>query len=202
MRKVEMTRKFAWIMCLVITALLSACGRAPERNFSDQDLLVDVSVLPDNWALLDIYTMDNDEGEESGETIIFYKMDTPYLVRAGQYVFRYSSTRRAAWHYRRLEDAHFRQNNPQYTPWTIPEGFSFSSSTADQWRFGCADSTFSPAPEFGNIRTICLYWAQYDEFLVYVTITTHVEEQEMASMDDVYQFISAVDQRMAQYLSP
>jgi len=196
-----MNRKFWLVTCLGFVVLLSACGRTPERNFSDQDLLVDVSVMPENWALLDIYTMDNEEGEKSGKKITFYKTDTPYLVRAGQDVFRYSSIRRAAWHYRRLEEG-FNDNNPRTTPWITPEELSFSSTVAEQWRFACADSTFSPAPEFGKVRTICKYLAQYDEFLVYVTMTIRVDEQEMASLDDVYGFIEAVDQKMAQYLGP
>lgn len=198
-------KRFFWFSIVsgwLLVFLLSGCARAPERDFSDQDLLVGVSVMPENWALLDVYTLDNEEGEKSGADITFYKTDTLYLVRGGQTVYRYSSVRRAAWHYRRLEDVHFSENNPRYTPWTVPEGFVFISSTVDQWRFECADSTFSPTPEFGKVSTICQYWAQYDEFLIYVTLKTRVDEQVMISMDDVYRYLEAVDQRMTQYLAP
>ena len=186
---------------LLSACLLPSCGHAPKRNFSDQDLLINVSVLPEHWALLDIYTMDNEEGEESGKTIIFYKTDTPYLVRAGEDVFHYSSAHRASWHYRRLEKYYFTPNIRE-TPPVVPKGFDFVSTAADQWRFGCMDTTFSPTPAFGKRSTICQYIAQYDEFLIYASITTQVDGQAMVSMKEVQRFIEAIDRKMARYLAP
>jgi hypothetical protein len=145
---------------------------------------------------------EDEEGQESGAKIIFYVVDTHYLARSGEEVYRYNSEQRAARHYERIRNTYFNDDRASLTtPWTIPEGFTFVSVFADQWHFGCAGSNFSPVPEMGAQRTICIYLAQYQEFLVFFTITTEVDAEIMIDIKDIVHIVEAMDARMDQYLS-
>lgn len=186
------------LLCLVI---LLGCGSAPKRDFADADLLIDVHNMPENWAVAEYSeTTRDEEGQISGAHISFYYTETSFFVRGGEHIYRYRSTSRADRHYRRLEDYRFTPNIRQ-TVSVVPEGFTFSSITAAQWRFGCMYTTFSPTPEFGNGRTICQFLAQYDEFIVYFTITTQVEDETMITIDQVQAILEAIDKKMSQYLT-
>jgi len=188
---------------ILFCTLLSGCLHAPERNFSDADLLIDASEMPDRWAVRNsIDATEDEEGQASGAEIIFYVVDTPYFARSGERVYRYTSEQRAAWHYERIRNTYFNDNRASLTtPWTIPEGFTFVSVLADQWRFGCAGASFSPVPEMGANSTNCIYLAQYQEFLVFFTITTEVDADVMIDTEDIVRIVKAMDARMDQYLS-
>jgi hypothetical protein len=186
------------ILCL---GFLWGCGSARERTFADADLLIEAHNMPEHWAVAEYSaTTRDEEGQISGAYISFYYTETAFFVRGGEDIYRYGSISRADRHYRRLEDSVFTPNIRQ-TVSVVPEGFTFSSITADQWRFACHESTFSPTPEFGNVRTICQFLAQYDEFIVYFTITTQVEDEAMTTIDQVQSIIETIDQKMGRFLT-
>ena len=188
---------------LLSCAFLAGCLPAPERDFLDADLLIDVSVMPGNWDMYQWSDSTNEgEGQESGASVGFYVVGSPYLVHGGERIYRYTSERRATWHYERLEKYYFNDERASLTtPWIIPDGFTFASMSADQWRFGCAGSNFSPVPEMGTESTICMYLAQYQEFLVFFTITTEVDDEVMIDIDEIVHIVEAMDARMSEYLS-
>ena len=181
--------------------LLSQC--APKRDFVDKELLVDVSIMPETWDLLRaVIVDDHDEGEESSARITFYKTNTAYLVRGGETVYRFRSTSRAGRQYWRMESRYYGVSPRHITTWEMPNGFTFSSLSANQWRFVCSDTTFSPTPEFGEVSTVCVYPAQYAEFVVFSPITTKVNDEMMIEIKDVQHFVEAIDQKMVQHLDP
>ena len=181
----------------------AGCLPAPERDFLDADLLIDVSVMPDRWDVFELTDASEDEeGQESGAAVGFYVVGSPYLVLGRERIYRYTSERRAARHYERIEGGYFNDERASLTtPWTIPDGFTFASISADQWRFGCAGSNFSPVPEMGTESTDCIYLAQYQEFLVFFTITTERDDEVMIDIDEIVHIVEAMDARMSEYLS-
>ena len=68
---------------LLLAVFISACGvSSPPRDFTDVDLLIYRSVMPDNWSRLEVSSkwLEN-EGQESGAYISFYATNTTFLDR-------------------------------------------------------------------------------------------------------------------------
>jgi hypothetical protein len=92
------------------------------------------------------------------------------------------------------------QSGGDLTPWETPEDFSFTSDIAQKSRFACVYNSFSPTPEFGNKAYLCLYLAQYQEFIVLVGFTKEIDGVEYLSMDQIVSILEAVDKNINQYL--
>lgn len=196
---------FGWIVVLC-GSLLSACQSAPVREFADADLLISEGALPTNWALTEDGVSERiprGEGEESGAAVSFYATDTIYDARMIEYVYRYSSAGKAAWHYDRREKEVFNDASFYRTsPWQVPSGFTFSSSLANKWRFGCAGSSFTIGPSTGSTSTICTYLAQYDEFLVVFHADRDIDGSTVITVSELQQVVEAIDQKMSENLNP
>jgi hypothetical protein len=192
----------SWLVTASVAILLVACGSTPHRTFSDADLLVSPSVVPSDWSLDQVYESVHDsEGQESGAAIGFLAESPPYIARALETVYRYSSTGKAVGYYERFERAYFNDASIYRTsPWEVPPGFVFSSASAHQWRFGCAGSNFSIGPESGRRSVICNYLAQYDEFLVLFTVTMEIDDHSFMTLTELTTVIEAIDQKVVEHL--
>lgn len=166
--------------------------------------MIDKSAMPLGWESeepIEYYPYDK-EGADNLALIDFYYSDTPFLVRAGEDVYRFRNQYFANISYSHLVNAYMTQRANDVTPWQTPIGLDFTSSTADRCRFACAENSFSPSPEFGSKARICLYLAQYDEFIIMFRITIEVDNNVFISIDEVKNIIEEIDAKMAQYLNP
>lgn len=180
--------------------MVASCTSAPSRQFLNQDLLLDVSAVPDEWELLKSsnFPFDDEQGQISGAHVIYqYNYNVvPVFARIGESVYRYSSTSNAQWHYSRMEKILFNENSAYAsTPIEPPPGFIFTSQSADQWRFGCYGNTFLYAD---LIR--CQYLAQYDEFLINAVFPQFAQGQELISIDEIQQILTNIDSLVKQKL--
>lgn len=194
-------RRF-WFVIVLLASMLFGCGSAPQRAFSDSDLLIDSSVMPDGWSFGEVLANVHDsEGQESGASVGFFAESPPLVARALEHVYCYSSSRTASRHYNRFEATYFNDDSIYRTsPWQVPPGFTFSSASADQWRFGCAGSNFSIGPQSGTSSVICDYLAQHDEFLVFFGVTIEIDDQSFMTLAELATVIEAIDQKMSEHL--
>lgn len=186
------------LLCLLF--LLSGCQLSENNddNLSKVDLwnlMMPESAIPTDWQLLKT----KDEpivsfGEENAAMLIFYYLDdSQKLTRGGVTLFQHRTLRSAARQYEKMAEAHFDPDDPKSsTPLFIPEGFQFTSNTADEWRFSCVgkEESFVPA------RDICIYLAQYDRYVVFFSITTTYQNNSTINTADLQQLIETIDERM------
>jgi hypothetical protein len=198
-----MTRFQMWRYLVMVIMVISGCSTSPKRTFSDYDLLIDQNVMPNNWSLAESSdSASSNEGQVSGAYINFSAVGTPYLVRGGEQVFRYSTKQRAAWQFSRFVHTFFNDNSPyRITPWELPDGFDFSSSFADKWKFACAGSGFTIGSSTGETSTLCLYMAQYEEFVISFEITTAINNEGLITLDQITPIIETIDAKIKSYLS-
>lgn len=188
------------ILVFVLVSVLMGCSFSPQRNFSDTDLLIDQSVMPENWAVAETSEKNwGDEGEKSGAYINFYATDTPLIVRTGVDIYRYSNSLWASFHYKRMLTL-WSGSSVRGTDWEVPEDFIFASSSANKWHFACQEYYFSLGQEFGKERTRCVYLAQYNEFVFLVVVPKRVDERQFFTMDQIEDIILAVDKRISSYI--
>lgn len=194
-----------WICLVVVIAVIaiSGCVSAPKRNFTDSNLLIDQTVMPPNWPVVEQSDSEENEGQVSGAYIIFANTETPYLDRAEEDVFHYSSASRAEWQYNRLKGYYFYDGGSyQTTPYHTPSGFIFSSSSAQRWKFACSDSNFTLGTSARKTSTDCEYLAQYQEFVIRFGITTEVDNTQFITIAQTVPIIKAIDFKISSYLSP
>jgi hypothetical protein len=190
-------------VALVFGTFLEGCYTGPpERNFSDTDLLIEVSDMPDGWEEAEFIASEkySKEGADNRALRYFSFTLSPYFVKAGEDVYHYRSQSSAERGYKVLEQLYMEQNSRKITPWETPQGFDFTSSIASQWRFACVYSTFAPAESFGNNRQICKFLAQYEEFVIKFGVTIEVEGENIISIEDVTKIIITIDQKMMEAL--
>jgi hypothetical protein len=179
--------------------IFASCATAPSRQFLDQDLLLEQSVVPEDWTLLKSsnYPFDDEQGQISGAYIIYDYKTLSIFARFGEDVYRYSSISKAKRHYTRMEKELFNEHSAYAsTPIEIPAGFTFTSQSADQWRFGCYGNTF-----LYDDLTRCQYLARYDEFLIDVVFPQYAEGQELISLDEIQQILSNIDEIVTRMLN-
>lgn len=162
------------------------------------DLLLSRDDMPPGWEVLersDGYF--GDQGQIDGAYVIFFYFQSGYLIRAEEDIFRYDSRGSAGWHYDRFERIHLNEDQATLTTsWSTPSEFDFISEAADQWRFECAGSTFHPLLEPIDSHTQCIYLAQYQEYLVFFSVTTTVNEEELVPIRELNETIKNLDNRM------
>jgi hypothetical protein len=80
------------------------------------------------------------------------------------------------------------------SPWSVPEGWSYSSDTADGFRFACAE--IEPF-DLGREVTKCRAVAQYAE---YVSTFSTTLEPEYMTLEELERVLVAIDERMKVHL--
>lgn len=195
---------FSLIFILLFTTLIIGCTpTAPLRPFNDFDLLIQLKDMPNGWEGAEISKTDpnNSEGAENIALRNFSYTNTSLFVKAGETVYRYRNEFYGARNYSIFEKEYFTQSSTDLTPWKTPDNITISYSSADKWRFSCADKNFSPAPSFGHQRTICQYLGQYKEFIIYFSITIKADGDEIISSNDLTLLLNKIDERVSNYLN-
>ncbi len=191
--------KKSFVSLFGVLLLITGCAKSPHRNFLDQDLLFNASVLPAGWEFVDKNDISygDTEGQISGAYEHYYNALSPYWNRVGETVYRYANASKARWHYGRMEKELFNdQNYYSSSPWQVPSAVTFTSQSADHWRFGCAGSTFLYENDVN-----CVYLAQYDEFIIQITFAHQVNGEENISLENIQQILNHVDELVTLKLS-
>jgi hypothetical protein len=187
-----------WIIIFLTGSILASCTRVPEKSISDIDLLISLDAYPDEWEMYPKKDhLETDEGQESGAYVIFNNKDDLKMVRSGEDIYHYKSSKRAEFHYNRLRDTYFNDEGFYVTtPWEIPSDLSFISNIADDQKFACSGSNFSLGSQTGNSRTICSYLARYQEYIVSVNTTVEAEGKTYMTIEQLQSIIEKIDKKM------
>jgi len=192
-------QKYIIPFCFVI--LLAACGKAPERDFATYELLVERSVMPNHWEIVEYAEeMLVNEGQEDGSYITFQKKDVDYFARTGEDIYRYGSVSKAKWHFKRFVNLHLNKNAYDLTEWETPVWFHSEPNNTDNWRFACVKHQNGIPLDSSENRIVCRYIAQYEEYLVTAIITKAIDGQVMIEDKDAEEFIIEIDQKIGEYL--
>ena len=196
---------FALTTLMLLTVLLIGCTNSPQEwDFTDADLLIDVTDMPEGWKAAE-YTDNYPYDTEGADNQAFRKFSfqpTTYLVKAGNDVYHYRSPSTANRGYRAIIDRYMGQRASDLGPWETPPEFEFASSTADQWIFACVYSSFAPASEFGSKRRNCKFLAQYEEYVIEFSATMEVDDTTFMTLEEITNVIETIDQTMSEHLQP
>jgi hypothetical protein len=173
---------------LAAVLLLSACGflepQAPARSFALDDLFLPDDALPAGWKALEPVSLIGHDMCGECLTIAF---DVPGYVDpalAAQEVFRYRSTGIA-------ERTFQKEYMPIGACLDPVDEWTYESVIAEQQHFGCCLTA-------GNVRTVCEWGGQYEEYIVVFLADRDPPRLTLADMEQV---VRAIDARMEQYLS-
>lgn len=200
---IDMGKKIKKVLFLFILAVgfcLTGCNSSlPQRNFVDANLLIDLNVMPQNWGIAE-YNEDNrdvdSKNQVSGAYITFYAKSVPYFARASEHVYRYRSSNESSKYYKKFMKRYFNDKSVYRTSkWITPTELSFTSISAKQWHYACAGSNFFISPNSQSSQ-LCIYLAQYNEYVVFFTITTQEDSSIFITLLDVESVIRAIDQKM------
>lgn len=189
------------LLFLIFCAIyVCSCGtRSPERMFTVDELLIDSSTLPQDWAVLNL---DNRPivsfyEEEAALMIFYYTSYSDRETRGGITVYQHRSEKRADQTYSKLEQGHFSLNSRWYTAPFVPEEFNFYPKFATRFRFRCA---ISRSEGLFDDKTICVYLAQYEEFIVFHTIPMEFLGTQIITVTEIEVLIEAIDQQIGSFL--
>ncbi len=197
----EMKRLAKYLLFpLILTITCIFCSRlsppelAPERDFSVEDLLIDIQDFPAGWLVYQAAgpTPSGDGAifaPESVERSFYAPQRDNVSLRATHRVFRYISSGYAASEYDEQLPRQFHYNIAVVKDWETPNELQYESSIADQFHLACNQSTI------GGMQG-CKFLGQYEEYLV--TFFTHTGEQMRYS--DIERILQAIDEQMAHYL--
>ncbi len=187
-----MTKGKWFLLMALLLAISLGCWKAeppaPERDFPIETLLVDISVFPEGWEVIQPpkpYPLEEMPLVDESMTIrfIYAPGDPERRLRAGHFVFRFQWTDWAAEEFQNQQRIVF-SAQPK-----IPEKFSYQSIIADQFLFGCSENRSTD-------RTGCDFLGQYEEYLVLFG----TDLGEGMSYDDLERILKEIDHKMFTYL--
>lgn len=168
--------------------LLTAClwgPKAPERDFSLEELLIEVSDLPQGWWLEAApaapLQVDGEIIAKDSIVVAFLISEVPREVIV-QKIYRFRYTNTAAKEYRKQLGIHF--NDPTLT---LPEGLPYQSELAESASFACR----TMGEEEG-----CFFMGVYEEFLVVLNVFT----RGSIEYSDLENILQTMEQKMVTYL--
>jgi hypothetical protein len=169
---------------------------APERDFEIEELLVDVSSFPAHWYVVSPPApyphYDGAMTTQAEDIYTGFKADSSTLLVAGQLVYRFGASWKAAAAYREQLPVEFNNNSvASLTPWEIPRELPYESEVADQFHLACHVNGI------GTPATVCEAMAQYEEYLV---VFHTVVDSEYMTYAELERILVAIDERMALYL--
>ncbi len=186
--------------CAGLTALsaLGVCCATRTPPLDMYDLMIDVSVFPQQWELgIGPVPPPEHIGSERGEmyflSVIFCPEGSQHCSDGAQHaVFRYINEPAAA----RAFDSDFAErdfsNRYMVTPWTVPDEWTYESPVADRFKFACGE--IEPFASVPRMR-ICTAVAQYEEY-----ISEFTAKMAHMTLEDLERILIAIDDRMAFYL--
>jgi len=190
------------VILILFCISLSACSIKSKQNIQPFELLIGKEVIPEGWEEVEYSeeTAEN-EGQEIGSYIIFQQTDSEFFVRIGESIYKYSSIRKAKWHYNRFLKNFFNKNYYDLTEWVKPYDFNFESAYTDNWQFACAIKQEIFQLDESKTSEICQFIAQYDEFLVYSSIKKASDDVEHLSYIEILNLIIEMDRNITEKLS-
>jgi hypothetical protein len=163
------------------------------RDFALKDLLISESTPPLGWSVSRLpHPVQVEEGQEDSRGIEF-RLASGY--RMGHEVYQYQDEQTAAKRYRGSLNVF--GSAERLTPWEVPEGLTYRSNVADQFRFACADFRDYPDIRFRH----CAAMGQYEEFVsIFYVSVLQGEMDDYMTLSDLERILTAIDERMAHYL--
>lgn len=183
------------VMMLLVTGCWQPEPPAPERDFTLEELLLDLSVFPEGWEVSSPPgpTPSGDGAIFADESIAIwfrFRPDPSTLLAACHEVYRFRWANRAAREFRKQQPILFNsQSIALLTPWEVPDELPYRSLFAEQSHFACAKSGITN--KWG-----CRFMGQYEEYLVIFSTTMG----ERMSYRDLELILQTIDKRMAKYL--
>lgn len=194
-------RKLVFLTPMLVAAalLITGCtGKAPQRNFTTRDLLINLSVFPAGWQVSVPLSSPTERLGQIGGSQTEFRASVDPLVGAIHSVFRFSSELAASDRYDRMLPSWFNSNSvSSVTPWQTPAQLSYHSPTADKSHFACHDTSA------GGRATICQFMAQCDEYIiVFHTVMTPEDMQPQSYMTfaDLEGVLKVIDELMQLHL--
>lgn len=190
------------LLLVVLLAWLSTCAccarSQPTVEYPPIDqLLIDESPFPKGWVATEPSWEHPPRAPWSGPTRMVEYIDRGFYTHsgggaaAGMSIRQFDSSRAAANEYEHRVDVTFRVRDQEAeTPWEAPEGLSFESTEADQYRYGCSEV-------FGQAR--CAYVAQYGAYVLDFEISLY--DTNVITYTDLLPVFQAIDERMEQHLN-
>ncbi len=186
-------------LALVLAAVILACfcGAAytwpkPRATPVDlQGLLMDTSAFPPGWRL-QFGPANPPPGKhlkDELEALYVQFVATDSSLGATHAVLRYRNSVQAAVSFWTTDE--FSKESQLLTAWTVPKGWTYTSATADRFRFACAE--FQGLDRFVSCHAV----AQYEEYISVFHIRMSPGHM---TPDDLAVILRAIDERMAHEL--
>ena len=187
----EMTvRRWLFIMVIGLMGSALSCGvtisnaTPPPAPCPIESLLVDESVVPDEWY----FSMYGDPTSRFG--VEFEKVHFNSQYGGGtQNVYREWTEREAQRGYRSLVKSWFSPQG-ELTEWVLPSELSYHGLIADQMQLGCATDIFAKTQR-------CQFIAQYGVYVVWFQASM----SEVMTYSDFEVVLRDIDRRMAECLA-
>jgi len=193
------------LTCGALTALRVATRRAMTRteHIDMFELMLDVSPFPEEWERCVGPAQQPEHLRPERHASEFWFVGfcprgfdgfEQGIDGAEHDIYRYGDTLAAATMFYVSFSRDDFSNRYTVSPWSLPEGWSYESDTADQFRFACAE--IEPF-ELGRVVTKCRAVAQYAGFISSFSTTL---EPEYMTLEELERVLAAIDDRMATYL--
>lgn len=190
MRKSSLSSRCSLLITIGFVGITLGCGSfrnvtPPPAPCSIEDLLIDESVVPNEWYL-----------STSGDPATRFGVEFQSMIFTSQYgggiydIYRERSIRNARDGYRGLVKSYF-SPRAKFTEWELPPEIMYQSSTADQAQLGCATDIFSKVQH-------CQFVAQYNVYIVWFD----ADMSEVMTYADFEAVLQEIDRRMTECLSP
>lgn len=190
---------FVCIALATLCTVVSVWPKTRTRPVDMHDLMVDVSVFPQGWyVFFGPATIPERarRGERGSLYIVFYPEGFESGIDGAYHeVYRYRNETDAAiaFYSEFLGNEFPNLREAMITSWAVPEEWSYESSTADRFKFACAEFEI-----LDRLSRSCKAVAQYDEYIS--VFRTHVSPEYM-TLEDLERVLRAIDERMALYLA-
>lgn len=181
------------ITCLVLA--MSSCGQdraiPASTSASLRKCLVDLSDFPPGWSLgfgPDWYSVPGQilpGRARAGVSVDFSHGESSAVAR--HEILAYKTERRAADEFNRQQPATYFSAS-RLTPWQTPDGFSYASPVADQFRLACAE-----IDGHDQVFHLCIAMGQYGAHLSTFATWTSPDYMTYANLE---QLLTAIDERM------
>ncbi len=196
-----MNRKTAFLlMSLILVSVACLCNIdmrqlllgcywqecAPDRDFHVRDWEIPDYFFPKDAKVSHMYIPSEGSGEiERGSQAAFWDHGAGI---AGYDIYRYPTERKAINEYDRVHRGMVEVDDRTKIPWSYPEVFTFTSSSADEIFIGCGTWT----------EKRCGMLARYQEYVIYF----HASIDEKMSYGDFEEIMIYLDEQISSRLYP
>jgi hypothetical protein len=186
--------RLGWLAALLAClTLVSSCAvmylrpKTREEPVCIENLVVDVSVLPEGWAL-GFGPTHPPQGKRLKDELegVFVQFDRGSAAPVALHmVLKYRNDLQAAVSFCTTDE--FEERDSTLGSWAEPNEWLYRSTVADRFRFACAET------EIWQRAVICTAVAQYDE---YVSVFRTPVSPYYMTLGDLERILEAIDERM------